>query len=117
MRAQLAGQHRHHRVLAQLVVVVEILITQRQPEHALRDQIQQRVLDLLGAAVVGEASGEPLHDPSPLFHLLQQQRSPVGGDVAPVEAPDQFPPSQVLRLLRRLSERLELSRSMERRDH
>jgi hypothetical protein len=98
-------------------MVVEILIPQRQPEHTLRNQIQQRVLDLLDAAVVGEASGEPPHNPGPLFQLPQQQRSPVGGDVAPVKAPNQFSPSQVLRLLRRLSERLELSRSMERRDH
>ncbi len=95
-----------------MVVVVEILIPQRQPEHTLRNQIQQRVLDLLRAAVVGEASGEAPHDPGPLFQLLQQQRSPVGGDVAPIEAPDQFPPSQVLRRLQRLSERIESSRSM-----
>jgi hypothetical protein len=43
-----------------------ILVTQRQAAHALRNQIQQRVLDLLGAAVIGEASGEPPPDSRPI---------------------------------------------------
>jgi hypothetical protein len=44
-----------------LTRAVWILVAQRQAEHALLNQIQQRVLDLPGAAV-GEAGGEPPHD-------------------------------------------------------
>lgn len=35
---QLADQHRHHRMVPQLVVVVEVLIAERNPEHALPHQ-------------------------------------------------------------------------------
>ena len=34
-RLELAGQYRHHRIVAQLVVVVEILVAKRDPEHPL----------------------------------------------------------------------------------
>src|ERR1017187_10996699 len=40
-----------HRIAPQFVVVIEILVAQRQPEHALRDQVQQQMFDLPGVAV------------------------------------------------------------------
>jgi len=36
--AKLAGQNRHHRIVAQFVVVVEVLVAQRNPEHTLAHQ-------------------------------------------------------------------------------
>jgi hypothetical protein len=54
----LAQRHRQHRIAPQFIVVIEILIAQCQAEHALPDQVQQGVLDQVGAAVVLEASGE-----------------------------------------------------------
>jgi len=75
-------------------MVVEILVAQSQAEHPLRDQIQQRVLDLIRLTAIGEASGEPAHDPGPLLQFFQQQDASVGGDVAAIEAPNQFPSSQ-----------------------
>ena len=44
-RLELARQHRHQRIVAQLVVVVEILIAERDPEHPLADQCRDLVLD------------------------------------------------------------------------
>ena len=44
-RFELAAQHRHHRVVAQLVVVDQILVAQRDPEHPLPHQTRHRVLD------------------------------------------------------------------------
>ena len=35
LRLQLAGQHRQHRVVPQFVVVVQVLIAQRNADHAL----------------------------------------------------------------------------------
>jgi len=35
---QCAVQHRHYRVVAQLVVVDQVLVNQRDPKHALLDQ-------------------------------------------------------------------------------
>ena len=46
-RLKLARQHRHHRIVAQLVVVVEILVAERDPEHPLADQRRDLVLDQL----------------------------------------------------------------------
>src|SRR5450759_2293066 len=112
----LAQRHGQHRIAPQFIVVVEILVAQSQPEHALHDQIQQRVLDQLGVAVVGEASGEALYDLGSLLQFLQHQRSAIGSDIAPIEAPNQLPSSQVLRGFERLSEGVESSRSLQRRD-
>ena len=44
-RRKLARQHRHHRIVAQLVVVVEILIAERDPEHPLAHQRRHLMLD------------------------------------------------------------------------
>src|ERR1035438_2200338 len=100
-----------HLVVCQVVVVIEVFVAQCQPEHALHDQIQQRVLYLIGLAVIGEAGGEPAHDPSPRLQFLQHQHSAIGGDVATIEAPNQLPPSQLLRRFEWLSEGIESSRS------
>ena len=44
---ELAPEHAQNRIAAQVVVVVEVLITERQAEHALPDQ-SQRMLDRAG---------------------------------------------------------------------
>ena len=46
-RLELARQHRHHRIVAQLVVVVEVLVAERDPEHPLADQRRHLMLDQL----------------------------------------------------------------------
>ena len=46
-RAELAGDRRQHRVVAQGVVVDQVLVAQRQGEHALADQGGHVVLDLV----------------------------------------------------------------------
>jgi hypothetical protein len=38
-RRELARQYRHHRIVPQLVVVVEILVAERDPEHPLTDRV------------------------------------------------------------------------------
>ena len=47
-RLELADQRRHHRIVAQMIVIVEVLVAERQAEHALADQRRQAVLDQLG---------------------------------------------------------------------
>ena len=58
---QLAGQHRHQRIVAQFIVVVEVLVAERNAEHALADQSAHRVLDQLLAAVVAKAGRKSIH--------------------------------------------------------
>jgi hypothetical protein len=86
MSLQLAGQHRQGRVLAQFIVVVEVLISQRQTEDTLAHQRLQSVLDQARVAAIDEAAGEPPHQLKTPVHLPQQQRPGVGRDHTTVEA-------------------------------
>ena len=54
-RIQLPGQHTEGRVLAQLVVIVEVLVAQHQAKDPLPDQRLDPVLDVARIATVGEA--------------------------------------------------------------
>jgi hypothetical protein len=47
-RFELTRQHRHQRIVTQVVVVVEILIAKRDLEHPLTDQRHDHVLDSSG---------------------------------------------------------------------
>ena len=57
---QLAGQHRHDGIVAQLIVIVQILVAQRQAEHALADERGNRVLDLPDLTTVPEAGSKAI---------------------------------------------------------
>ena len=66
---QLAGQHRQQRIMAQMVVVVQVLVAQRQREDPLADQRADRVLDQLRRPrCIREAAaqtGRPARSPDP----------------------------------------------------
>ena len=55
-RLKLARQHRQHRIMAQFVVLVEILIAMRNPEHPLAHQCRDLVLDQFQAPHVVKAT-------------------------------------------------------------
>ena len=84
-RAQLPRQHRKRRVLAQLVVIVQVFIAQRQAEDALPHQGLDLMLDIARVASIDEAVGKATHQPDAPVHLSQQQRACVRGDVPAVE--------------------------------
>ena len=56
---ELTGERREHRVVPELVVVNQILVTQCDAEHALGYHRLDRVLDLRLSAVVKETRREP----------------------------------------------------------
>ena len=58
-RRELAGQYRQRRIVTQLVMINQILITQRNPEDALSDQRPDLVLDQRRRAAIGETRGKP----------------------------------------------------------
>jgi len=84
-RIGLLGQHRQQRIGAQLVVVVQVFVAQRQPINPLRHQFSNRVLHLLWDPMVSKAGREALDDPRPLLHLAQQQPARVRGHRSPVK--------------------------------
>ena len=55
MGAELADQRGHHRIVTQLIVVVQILIAQRNSEHTLADQRADFMLDQIRATMIGKA--------------------------------------------------------------
>ena len=71
-RFKLAAEHRHHRVVAQLLVVDQVLVTQRNPEHPLPDQTRHRMFDQIGVPVVSETAGNALDQPDPLVGGAEQ---------------------------------------------
>jgi hypothetical protein len=68
-RVQLARQHRECRILAQLIVIVEVLIAQRQAEDALSDQGRDLMLDVASLTPIDEAVGEAAHQPEATIDL------------------------------------------------
>src|SRR5438132_9465790 len=84
-RFELARQHRHHRIVTQFVVIVQILIAKRDPEHPLADQGRDLVLDQFRTPHVVKARCEPIHHLDRSIRRAQKQRSGIRGDRAGVE--------------------------------
>ena len=82
---ELAEQHAQNRIAAKVIVVVEVLIAQRQAEDALRDQSPERMDGHQPITAVGEASRKPIRQPDRLVRLAQQQRSAVRRDHSAIE--------------------------------
>jgi hypothetical protein len=88
---QLPGQRRQHRIEAQLVVVDQVLVTQRDGKHPLTDQRRQRMFHQVGATVVAEAAGQPLDQADRLVGRPQQQRARIRGHPPAVKRRDHPP--------------------------
>ena len=91
-RMQLARQHRKRRVLAQFVVIIEILVAQHQAKDPLPNQRLDPVLDVTRIATIGEATREPADQSKAAINLSQQQRPRVRGNVAAIETRYHSPP-------------------------
>jgi hypothetical protein len=74
----------------QLVVVVEVFVTQRQGEHALLEQFLDRVLDQLRISEVVEAAGECQGRPA-LGDDCMSRISPTGRRLAGSRWPPPLP--------------------------
>ena len=79
------AEHGHHRVMTQLVVIDQVLVAQRNPEHPLPDHPRHRVLDQFGRAVIAEAAGKPLDQPDLPVGGAQQNRPGLRGHPAAVK--------------------------------
>ena len=82
---RLFQQHSQQRIVAQLLVIVQILLTQGQTIDALRHQLLHGVFDPVRIAIIGEAGGKLAQDPDALLDLPQQQTTAVTGDRSAVE--------------------------------
>ena len=66
-------------------MVIEILVTQCDPEHPLRDQLAHRVLNQIRFAMIDETLREPSKDSGSALQLAQQQAPTVGTEPTPSE--------------------------------
>ena len=85
MSLELAGEQGQNRVVPQLVVVVEVFVSQGDAHDALPHQRPDRVFRETGIAVVGEAIRHPVQDPDRPVDLAKQQHSGVRRDRSAVE--------------------------------
>jgi len=83
---QSAAEHAEHRIVAQLIVIDDVLVAERDTKNALAQHRRQLVNGERRVAAVLEASGEARHEADRLVGLAEQQRAGVGGDRAAVES-------------------------------
>ena len=99
---ELAQHRRHHRIVAQIVVIDEVLLPERDADDALADQRADRVLDQLLVAPIAEAGCEAVDDPHRPVGLRQQQCAGVRRDRAAREIGHNraaLDPSEIERIL------------------
>ncbi len=87
---QLAGEHRESRIVAQLVMIVEVVIAQRQAENALTDQGLDRVLEQRRIPTVGETGGQAPDQSEAAIQLPQKHGSGIRCDGSDIESGQDF---------------------------
>jgi len=90
-RLELARQHGHHRIVAQFIVVVEILIAESDAEYPLADQRRHLVLNRVPAALVVKAPRQSMYQSDCAIRRPQQQSASIRRDRPTVEASHNFP--------------------------
>ncbi len=80
MASSLPAKHRQHRIVPQFVVIVQVLITQRDAGDPLRHQRGNLVFNQLHCPRVAEACREAFGQPDRSVGLSQQQCSRIRGD-------------------------------------
>ena len=91
-RRELASQHRHHRVMAQLVMVVQVLVAECQTEHALADERAHLMLDQMRRTAILEAGRKPLDQADRSIRGTQQQPAGIRCDRSPIKRSDNRTP-------------------------
>jgi hypothetical protein len=95
---ELLGEQREHRVVAQLIVIVHVLVAERDADDPLPDQRRQRVHHLVLLAAVLKARRDPLDQPNRTIRMPQQQPAAVRTHGAGVERRHHTAPSEAFKL-------------------
>ena len=85
-----------------MLVIVEILVAQRQAIDALREQLRDRVIDKPSVPLVRKTARQRARQAQTGVDLLQQQRAAIAGQRAPGKIGHHFPATEVLKLERSL---------------
>ena len=94
-----ASAHRGpQRIEAQLVVIIDVFVSQRDGEDALAQHHGEIMLDEALIARIGEATGKFLAEPLRAIHLAQQQRAAITGEVATGEIRLDAPAAELVKI-------------------
>jgi hypothetical protein len=85
---ELADQHAENGIAAQLLMVDEILIAQRQAEHPLRDQGLHLMHHIGAMAPVAKAARKAIDEPDGLVRLPEQEGASIRGHHPAIEIRD-----------------------------
>ena len=77
LRLEPVGEQCEHRIVAQLLVIVDVLGAQGDADDPLPDQRRQRVHRLVLLALIHQARGDPLDQPDRAIGVAQQQPAAV----------------------------------------
>ena len=87
-RIELVASRGQEGIAAQEGVVIEILVTQRQPVKPLGQKLGQRMINKAGVARIAETGGQRAGQTQAVIDLAQQQHAAVTGEVAGGEVGD-----------------------------
>jgi hypothetical protein len=85
LRRQCSGENAEHRIVAQPVVVDEVLVAERDAENALADQRWNSVDGGVGIAAIPEALRQTRHEADRLVGLTEKQRTGIRRDLTTIE--------------------------------
>jgi hypothetical protein len=82
---RLLHQHRQQWIAPQLLVIVQIFVSQGQTIDSLGHQLLHRVLDQIRIPIIGETSSKLVEDPDALLDLPKEQTTAITADRSAVE--------------------------------
>ena len=89
-RFELSRKHRHQWVVAQRLMVVEVLVAERDGEYPLPHQRRHRMFDVRLRSSIDKAGRQPIHQPDRPIRCTQQQPARVRSDRTAVKPRDHF---------------------------
>jgi hypothetical protein len=87
---KLADDGGQERVGSEVVVVIEVFISQSQSVDPLSNEVFEGMFDEIRVAMIGEALGELVNDGGELLGFSEQQSAAVGGDIAAIKLGEHF---------------------------
>jgi hypothetical protein len=82
------------RPLAQLLVIVDVFVAQRQPVNPLRQHLFNRVLDQILVPAVRKTLRQTRQQVQTLVGLAKKKRPAIGTDRSTIETGHDFPPAR-----------------------
>jgi hypothetical protein len=81
----LLHQHRQQGIVPQLLVIVQIFVSQGQTIDSLGHHLLQRVFDQIGIPIIGKAGGKLAQYPDTFSDLPQEQTTAIAADRSAIE--------------------------------